>query len=251
MDELDGRVALITGAARGQGRAEAELLVAKGAKVLLADILDDLGQAAAEELGDAARYVHLDISQEADWKRAVSAASDFWGGVDVLVNNAAIFSSSPITETAPAEFERMFRVNQFGTFLGMQAVIPGMKEQGRGSIINISSINGLVGTPETIAYTASKFAVRGMTKTAAAELGRHGIRVNAIFPGGVDTPLVRVPQGFEVDDIFRRQPIARIGRPEEIACAVLYLAGDSSSYCTGVELVIDGGLTVGPLVATE
>src|SRR5689334_22262444 len=180
MGRLDGKVAIVSGAARGQGEAEARMFVAEGAKVVLGDVLDDLGEKVAIDLGDAARYVHLDVTKPDDWKGAVDAAVSTFGKVDVLINNAGILKLGPI-ETQPLdEYLAVIHVNQVGCFLGMQAVIPAMKAAGGGSIVNTSSVSGLIGTVGLAAYTASKFAVRGMTKVAAMELGHSGIRVNSV-----------------------------------------------------------------------
>jgi 3alpha(or 20beta)-hydroxysteroid dehydrogenase len=239
---LDGKVALVSGAARGMGEAHARLFVAEGARVVLGDVLDEPGGKLAAELGDAAHFLHLDVTQEDSWRRAVAAAGERYGRLDVLVNNAGILHFSRLEETALEDFERVVRVNQTGCFLGMKAAIPALRAAGGGSIVNVSSIAGLQGVWSGVSYTASKFAVRGMTKSAALELGADGIRVNSVHPGGVDTPMLDgLGQGPGYDD----QPIARIGRPQEVAELVLWLASDASSYCTGAEFVVDGGATAG------
>ncbi len=246
MGRLDGKIAIVTGAARGQGEAISRLFVEEGAKVVLGDILDDEGHAVAKALGDTAAFVHLDVSSETDWKRAVDAASRF-GPLNVLANNAGIDHFVSIADTTLDDYLRVIQVNQIGTFLGIRAVIQSMKSAGGGSIVNTASVAALQGQNGHIAYVASKWAVRGMTKAAAVELGRHGIRVNSIHPGGVDTAIAN-PLSLEETDVnasYRRQPIPRIGKPIEIARLALFLATDDSSYSTGCEFVIDGGMSAG------
>ena len=247
MGRFDGKVVIVTGAARGQGEAEARLFVAEGARVLLADVLDDQGRADADELGDAARYVHLDVSDEAAWADAVDAARDL-GAVHALVNNAAILRPAAIEDTSLEDYMGVINVNQVGCFLGMKAVMPALRDGGGGAIVNISSIDGIGSKNGLISYTASKFAIRGMTKTAAMEWGQYGIRVNSVHPGGVNTVM-----GNPMNDPaletgpYQFQAIGRIGRPDEIARAVAFLASDESSYVTGTELVVDGGWLAGRL----
>lgn len=240
---LAGKVAIITGAARGQGAAAARRFVAEGARVLLADVADEAGQALADELGPAAVYQHLDVASEDDWVDAVRAAGDL-GRVQVLVNNAGVLHFSELADTSLVDYERVIRVNQIGTFLGMREVVPAMSDGG-GSIINVSSVEGLGGMPLMVAYAASKFAIRGMTKVAAMELGKHGIRVNSVHPGAVDTQMIPDAVGAPVpmEQIGKRVALGRVGQPEEIAELVLFLASDESSYCTGAEFVADGGAT--------
>ncbi|MDP1819675.1 MAG: glucose 1-dehydrogenase [Acidimicrobiales bacterium] len=247
---LGGRIALISGGSRGQGAAEARLFTAEGAKVVIGDVLDDEGKAVAEELGEAAAYVHLDVRRKEDWTAAVSTATDSFGGLDVLINNAGVFRLSSIEDTTPDDYMSLIEVNQLGVFLGMQAVIAAMTTSGRASIVNISSIDGLVGMAGSVSYVASKFAVRGMTKVAALELGPRGIRVNSIHPGGVDTPMIRDLQVGDITldgtGVMGKVPLGRIGTPEDVARLALFLASDDSSYCTGSEFTIDGGLLAGP-----
>jgi 3alpha(or 20beta)-hydroxysteroid dehydrogenase len=250
MGKLDGKVALISGAARGQGEAEARLFAAEGAKVVLGDVLDDLGEQVAKDIGDDAIYQHLDVTDQEDWAAAVKTATVEFGRLDVLVNNAGILKVA-LTESMPLDdYMAIVNVNQVGCFLGMQAAIPALRAAGKGSIINTSSTNGLIGLPGLGAYTASKFAVRGMTKCAAMEVGRDGIRVNSVHPGGIDTEMVRLPEFGNVDQdkAYAWQPIPRIGQPEEVAKLMVFLASDDSLFCTGAEFVIDGGFTCGPIV---
>lgn len=236
---LDGKITLITGAARGQGAAAARRFVSEGARVIIADVNDDAGKALAEELGDAAEYRHLDVSSEEGWTEATAGLDR----LDVLVNNAGVLHFSPLPQTTLADYERVVRINQIGTFLGMRAAVPLMKEHG-GSVVNVSSVEGLAAMPLLVAYSASKFAIRGMTKVAAVELGRHNIRVNSVHPGAIDTDMVRDALGghsVDMTPVLRKLAIPRAGRPEEVANVVLFLASDESSYCTGGEFSVDGG----------
>jgi 3alpha(or 20beta)-hydroxysteroid dehydrogenase len=241
---LAGKVAIVTGGARGMGAAEARLFVEHGAKVAIADVLDAEGEVLAKELGPAARYVHLDVTDEDAWAACVDDTVQAFGPLDVLVNNAGVASLAPIVNTTTKEYLRVVGVNQLGVFLGMRTAIPVMTTAGRASIVNISSIEGIGGTPTAIAYSASKFAVRGMTKVAAIELAPQGIRVNSIHPGGVDTPMVDALGGQGLAAMLQRSiPMHRFATPEEIAQLALFLASDESSYCTGSEFVADGGVT--------
>jgi 3alpha(or 20beta)-hydroxysteroid dehydrogenase len=247
MDRLAGKVALISGGARGQGAAEARLFAAEGAKVVLADVLDEEGAKVAAELGDAARYVHLDVTQEDQWAEAVATTVGAFGSLSVLINNAGIVRTGYLENHSLDDYRAVVEVNQVGVFLGMRAVIEAMREAGGGSIVNISSNAGLEGVEGVVGYVASKWAVRGMTKTAAIELGQYGIRVNSVHPGGVDTPMLGGEElgHMEQHDPFARQPIARIAQPEEIAKLVLFLSSDDSSYSTGGEFAADGGRMAG------
>jgi len=244
MGRLDGKVALVTGGASGQGAAEARLFVAEGARVVVADVDDEKGKVLADELGEAAVYVHQDVSSEDDWETVIRATEDGFGRLDVLVNNAGILKFSPLAATSLDDYMQVIRVNQVGVFLGMRAVIGPMTKAGGGSIVNVSSIEGMFGGPFLVAYTASKFAVRGMTKVAAVELGQFGIRVNSIHPGTIDTPMLDIP-GTDRESMrkafARVVPLGRMGSSEEIASLCLFLASDDSSYCTGGEFLIDGG----------
>jgi 3alpha(or 20beta)-hydroxysteroid dehydrogenase len=246
MATLDGKVAVVTGAARGQGEAQARRFVEEGARVLLGDVLDDEGTEVADSIGDNAVYRHLDVTQERSWVDAVVDVEARWGRIDILVNNAGIARFAPLAMTSLEDYLSVVMVNQVGVFLGMRAVVPLMSATG-GSIINTSSVDGMTGMFGVVAYVASKFAVRGMTKTAALELGQLGIRVNSIHPGGVDTPMLH-PEGLEAFDlqkVFTRVPMQRVGTVDDVAELVLFLASDRSSYCTGSEFVIDGGLLAG------
>jgi 3alpha(or 20beta)-hydroxysteroid dehydrogenase len=244
---LEGKVAIVTGGARGQGAAVARRFVAEGARVTIADIRDDLGKELAAELGDAAIYQHLDVTSEEDWTAAVAETLSSFGHLNVLVNNAGILHFSSIADTSLADYERVIRVNQTGTFLGMRAVIPAMTEAGVGSIINVSSVEGIAGSAYLTAYAASKFAVRGMTKCAALELGKLNIRVNSVHPGAIDTPMAsEAVGGIEIDMAKVGKRVAglrRVGQPEEIASLQVFLASDESSYSTGAEFIADGGVS--------
>lgn len=247
MGRLDGKVAIISGAARGQGEAEARLFAAEGAKVVLGDVLDDLGEAVAADIGDAARYVHLDVSNPDDWARAVETATSL-GRYQVLVNNAAILRPAAIEDTSLDDYMSVINVNQVGCFLGMKHALAPMRANGGGAIVNISSIDGIGSKNGLVSYSASKFAVRGMTKTAAIEWGRYGIRVNSIHPGGVNTPMGNPINDPTLEKLpYQFQAIQRIGYPPEIASAALFLASDEASYVTGTELVVDGGWLAGRL----
>ncbi|WP_240274829.1 SDR family oxidoreductase [Mycobacterium ulcerans] len=237
---LTGKVALVSGGARGMGASHVRALVAEGAHVVLGDILDDEGRAVAAELGDAARYVHLDVTQPEQWTAAVDTAVNEFGGLHVLVNNAGILNIGTIEDYALSEWQRILDINVTGVFLGIRAAVKPMKEAGRGSIINISSIEGLAGTIASHGYTVSKFAVRGLTKSTALELGPSGIRVNSIHPGLVKTPMTEwVPE-----DLFQTA-LGRAAEPMEVSNLVVYLASDESSYSTGAEFVVDGGTVAG------
>jgi 3alpha(or 20beta)-hydroxysteroid dehydrogenase len=248
---LAGKVALITGGARGMGRSHARHFVAEGARVVIGDLLDERGEAVAAKLGaDACRYVHHDVTSEDDWARAVATTLDDFGRLDVLVNNAGILRRAPIAEMPLAEFRDVLEVNVVGCWLGIKHVIAAMTAAGGGSIVNISSIEGLVGAAGFSAYSASKFAVRGVTKAAAQELGQFGIRVNSVHPGGVLTPMaVAMAENLTHTDptgFLKSMPIPRLAEPAEISRLVAFLASDESSYSTGAEFVADGGMLSGP-----
>ena len=252
MTRLDGKFALISGAARGQGAAEARLFAQEGAKVVIGDVLDDAGQALADELGGDARFVHLDVTREDDWASAVALADAEFGGLNVFVSNAGISPPpTPISATSLADYVRVVTVNQVGTFLGVRAAIEPMVAGGGGSIVVISSAGGIEGTWGLAPYVSSKFAVRGLTKVAALELARQGIRVNSVHPGPVDTAMLD-PEAWHGHDVrpmmAAAMPLGRLARPAEIAELVLFLASDASSYSTGSEFVADGGHLAGPFV---
>jgi 3alpha(or 20beta)-hydroxysteroid dehydrogenase len=247
MGVLEGRVALVTGASRGQGAAIARLFKAEGAAVVLADVLDREGNETAAELGPGASYVHLDVADESDWARAVSACVDRHGKLDALVNNAGILRRGALTDTTLDDYLAVVGVNQVGVFLGMRAVAPVMTTTGGGTIVNTASIAGVIGLSGLIAYTASKFAVRGMTKTAALELARHNIRVNVVLPGRIDTAMAHTEETGDRGPSAAGIPAGRIGTPEDVARAVLFLTSDASAYCSGTELVVDGAVLAGPM----
>jgi 3alpha(or 20beta)-hydroxysteroid dehydrogenase len=245
---MEGLVALISGGSRGQGAAEARRFVEEGASVVIGDVLDEEGEAVAESVGDACTYVHLDVTEIDQWEAAVAGAEERFGRLDVLVNNAGILKFGTIESTSVEDFMAVFRVNTLGTFLGMKAAVPALKRAGGGSIVNISSIEGLRGMRGTVPYTESKFAVTGLTKSAALELARHGIRVNSVHPGAVLTPMTA--DLGDMSEINKRfVPLGRACTSEEVADLVVYLACPESSYCTGAEFVIDGGVTAGSMFA--
>ncbi|MEV8508967.1 glucose 1-dehydrogenase [Actinoplanes sp. NPDC051475] len=250
MGRLDGKVALITGGARGMGKSHARHFAAEGARVVIGDVLDERGRAVADELGaPVCRYVHHDVTSEAGWAAAVDTALDAFGRLDVLVNNAGILRHAPIGEMPPDEFRRVIDVNLVGCWLGIHQVVAPMTAAGGGSIVNVSSIEGLVGAAGLSAYSASKFGVRGITKSAAQELGPLGIRVNSVHPGGVLTSMaIAAGESMTVDPgaFLKSLPIARFAEPIEISRLVAFLASDESSYSTGAEFVADGGLLSGP-----
>ena len=237
---LADKVALISGGARGMGASHAEAMIAEGAQVVIADLLDDEGAATAERLGDAARYVHLDVTSPEDWAAAVAATVDTFGKLNVLVNNAGIINVGTVEDYDLNDWHRIIDINLTGVFLGMRASVKALREAGGGSIVNISSIEGLGGTAMTHGYTAAKFGVRGITKSAAWELGQWGIRVNSVHPGLIRTPRIAgVPE-----DIFQTA-LGRAADPVEVSNLVVYLASDESSYSTGSEFVVDGGTVAG------
>jgi 3alpha(or 20beta)-hydroxysteroid dehydrogenase len=237
MGRVGDKVAIITGGAQGMGAADARMLVAEGAKVVIADILDEPGQALADELGDAARYVHLDVSDEEQWQAAVDATLTAFGKVNVLVNNAGIVQVAPLKSLDVDKWNRVLAVNLTGAMLGIKAVLGPMKEAGGGSIINVSSIEGMRGASWVHSYVASKWGLRGLTKSAALELASDNIRVNSLHPGFIRTPMTK-----HFPDDMVGAPLGRPGKPEEVATFVVFLASDESSFSTGSEFVVDGGL---------
>jgi 3alpha(or 20beta)-hydroxysteroid dehydrogenase len=237
---LNGEIALVTGGARGMGEAHARALVGEGARVVIADVLDEQGMALAGQLGESAIYVHLDVTTEESWAAALTAAESEFGAVTVLVNNAGIANSGSLEDYTLDMWNAIIAVNQTGVFLGIKAVAPGMKRARHGSIINISSVEGLRGGAFLHGYVASKFAVRGLTKSAAMELGGYGIRVNSVHPGFIETPMTA-----GIDSRQLQIPLHRGGRPEEVSRTVVFLASEDSSYSTGAEFVVDGGMVNG------
>jgi 3alpha(or 20beta)-hydroxysteroid dehydrogenase len=244
MPALDGKVAIITGAARGQGEAEARLFAAEGARVVITDVIADRGAALAAQIGTAARFVRQDVSQEADWNHVVAEALAAFGRIDILINNAAISGATKLEATEPDDYDRVYRVNQFGVYLGMRAVLEPMKAAGGGCIINISSVAGTKGTSTLFPYATSKWAVRGMTKAAALELARYKIRVNAIVPGIIETEMLRDTPQRMADVLLQSTPLRRRGTVDEIAGAALYLASPAAAFVTGIDLTVDGGMSL-------
>jgi len=249
MGRLDDKVALISGGARGQGTAETRLFVSEGARVVFGDIIDDEGKKIEAEIraaGGEATYVHLNVTREADWRAAVGTAVDRYGKLDVLVNNAGILLRAKIEETTEEDWDRIMAVNAKGVFLGTKCALPAMRRAGGGSIVNISSTAGLVGSPgETAAYTATKGAVRLFTKATAIQHAKDKIRCNSVHPGPIATDMIKdmLENKSAWEQRLRRLPMGRVGTAEEVAYGVLYLASDEASYVTGSELVIDGGTT--------
>jgi 3alpha(or 20beta)-hydroxysteroid dehydrogenase len=247
MPRLDGKVAIITGGARGMGAATSRVFVEAGAKVAIADVLDTEGAALAVELGDAARFYHLDVTSEAAWAELVVKVEADLGAIDVLVNNAGILMFKSLLQTTLDDYRRVLDVNLVGEFLGIKAVAPDMIARGKGAIVNISSVDGMKGANGLGAYASSKWGVRGLTRVAAMELGHRGIRVNSVHPGGVDTAMTNFEElpRDEVSQRFLDVPLRRIADPEEIARATLFLASDEASYMVGSEVVVDGGMIAG------
>ena len=258
MTRLAGKVAIVTGAARGTGEVVARRFAREGAKVVLADVLDELGGAVAGEIGADARYQHLDVSDEGDWKRGVEETLRCFGRIDVLVNNAAVLHMAPINETTAEDFLRVVRVNQLGTFLGIRSVGDAMKTAGGGSIVNVSSVDGLRGQNGVVAYASTKWAVRGITRVAALELGRFGIRVNAVCPEAGSPHMVApyMPPGIDAEKVLphmqpalayqRKRPLAEL--LDDVANVILFLASDESRSCTGSDFPCEGGNTAGRIV---
>ncbi len=242
MGRHSATVAVVSGGVRGMGAAHVRRLVGEGARVLVGDVLDDEGSALAAELGEAAVFAHLDVTRQGEWEDAVAAAETAFGPVTGLVNNAGIVRFQRLMETTEADYRQVIDVNQVGVFLGMQAVVPSMRRAGHGSIVNISSTAGMQGY-RSMAYVASKWAVRGMTKSAAMTLGPEGIRVNSVHPGSIETPMNASRPAADAET--SRIPLQRFGTVDEVAALVSYLLSDESAYTTGMEHVIDGGVTAG------
>ncbi|MDG1187202.1 MAG: glucose 1-dehydrogenase [Ilumatobacter sp.] len=238
---IAGKIALITGGARGQGRQEAERFAAEGATVYITDVLDDVGAAAADELGDAVTFLHHDVTRENDWNAVIAGIVEQHGRIDILVNNAGIFSMTPALDTSIEAWDQMVSINQTGVFLGIRDVGRVMCEQGAGSIINISSIAGLAGVGGAHAYAATKWAVRGMSKSAALEFAAHGVRVNSVHPGIIDTDMLR-GFGGNLERVTAAIPMNRTASADEVANVVLFLASEEASYCSGHEFVVDGAM---------
>lgn len=244
---LDGKIALITGGARGQGAAEALLFAAEGARVVITDVLDDDGQALADG-SDGVSFMHHDVTQEGEWETVVAEVLEDHGKIDAFINNAGIYRQSPLAETTLEEYRQVIEINQVGVFLGLKHVGPVMAAAGSGSIVNISSIAGIRGGAGSVAYTASKWAVRGMTKVGMSEFAPAGVRVNSIHPGLIDTPMLQQLPAIEagqMEALVRRIPYGRVAEAVEVAKLALFLVSDDSEYLNGVELIIDGGMTQG------
>ncbi|MCX2976814.1 SDR family oxidoreductase [Candidatus Marimicrobium litorale] len=246
MARLAGKVAIVTGGARGMGEATVRLLVDEGAKVLIADVLDSPGQLLAEELGSSVSFFHLDVTRKTDWQKGVQAATAL-GPLSVLINNAAIIFQKTIMDTTEDDFMNIVRINQLGVFLGMQAVFPTIKDNGGGSIVNVSSIDGLQSKNSLAAYSSTKWAVRGMTKAAAIEMGKHNIRVNSVHPGGIYTAMHGSDfiSQEDADQFYQHHAIPRVGLPREVAALTAFLASDEATYSTGAEFIADGGWNAG------
>lgn len=240
MSGLHGRVALVTGGARGIGEAYVRGLHAAGGRVVIADILDVEGEALAAELGKRAVFVHLDVTEEDEWSAAVAASVSSFGSLDVLVNNAGIANAAPIEHLTTAKWNAVIAVNLTGVFFGCRAVVPTMKAQGSGSIINISSVEGMRGSPGLHGYTASKFGVRGLSQSLAVELGPFGIRVNSVHPGFIQTDMTT-----RIDPAQLDIPLGRPGVPADVAGTIVFLASEASAFTSGAEFVVDGGMIAG------
>jgi 3alpha(or 20beta)-hydroxysteroid dehydrogenase len=253
MKRLEGKVAIVTGAARGQGEATARLFAAEGAQVVLTDRLEQEGRAVAREIGQSARFIAADVADEGSWQHVVGSAVTTFGEIGILVNNAAITDHHGLETLTRQRLEALLAVNLVGPILGMQAVLPSMLARGGGSIINVSSINGLRGTSQMVGYDASKWALRGATKSVALEYGARGVRVNSIHPGTIRTPMLDPTGTIDGKALAELLRIAagRIGEPLEVAHASLFLASDESSYVNGAEIAVDGGWSAGLLVPAQ
>lgn len=242
MNRLEGKVAVVTGAAQGMGASHVKKFIDEGAKVVLTDLNEEKGKALADELGENALFIKQNVSSSEDWATVISETEKAFGPINILVNNAGITLAKSILETTEEEYRRIVNINQVSVFLGMKAVIPSMQKAGSGSIVNISSMNGIVGG--AIGYTDTKFAVRGMTKAAALECANYGIRVNSVHPGVIATPMVvQEDTRAQIEEFSKHIPMKRVAESEEVSNMVLFLASDEASYSTGSEFIIDGGLT--------
>jgi len=246
LGKLDGKVAIISGGARGQGAAHVREFVKEGAKVVFSDILEEEGKALEKELGDNAKFVKHDVTKLDEWKNVINETESTFGPVNILVNNAGILKEGNIEDISEEDYRQVIDINQVGVFLGMKAVISSMKKTENGSIINLSSVDGLLAVQGRSAYDSSKFATRGITKTAALEFAKYGVRVNSVHPGYIETPMIDTedPEELEKLEKFRQQiPMKRSAQPEEVTKYIIFLASDDSGYSTGSEFVIDGGIT--------
>lgn len=241
MSKLEGKVAIITGGANGMGETHARLFVSEGAKVVITDIDSEKGEALAKELGNHAMFIKHDVSSETDWQQVVKKAEEAFGPISILVNNAGVSTSLSVEYSSLDDYQQVVNINQISVFLGMKYTVASMKKAEKGSIINISSINGLSGG--AIGYSDTKFAVRGMTRAAARELAKYHIRVNSVHPGVINTPMVKNNEHYDrIQQMVQTLPLGRMAEPEEISQLVLFLASDDSSYSTGSEFIADGGL---------
>ncbi|MFQ6148202.1 glucose 1-dehydrogenase [Streptomyces seoulensis] len=248
MNDLTGKTVIVTGGARGLGAETARQAIAAGAKVVITDVLSEEGEATAAELGANARFVRHDVTSEDDWRQVADVARAEFGGVHGLVNNAGVSTGQYLEAESVAYFRKVLEINLTGVFIGMKTVIPAMRENGGGSIVNVSSAAGLMGLALTAGYGASKWGVRGLTKIGAVELGTAGIRVNSVHPGMTYTPMTASVGIERGEGNYPNTPMGRVGEPHEIASAVVYLLSDAASYVTGAELAVDGGWTTGPTV---
>lgn len=244
MGRLDGKVAIITGGSAGMGASNVKMFVKEGAKVVFTDLNIEDGQKLEQELGNNAIFMEQDVSKSADWDKVIEKAEAEFGPIDILVNNAGISVTVPLEDMTEEQYQKVIDVNQLSIFLGMKKVLPSMKKTNAGSIINVSSIAGMAGGVGQVAYSASKFAVRGMTRSAAAELGKYNIRVNSVHPGAIKTPMIDQPENREVIKALEANtPLGKIGAVEDSSYLIVYLASDESSFTTGSEIVFDGGVT--------
>lgn len=242
MERLKNKVAIITGGAQGMGASHVRLFVSEGAKVVFTDLNEEAGRILEQEMGANVRFIKHDVTNAEGWDKVVEETEEIFGPVNILVNNAGIAMNKSILEMTEGEYRKIVDINQISVFLGIKALVPSMKKVGTASIINISSMNGIVGG--AIGYTDTKFAVRGMTKAAALQLSQFGIRVNSVHPGVIETPMVTEGDSYEaIKQLAKQIPIRRMAKSEEVSNLVLYLASDESSYSTGSEFIVDGGLT--------